>query len=197
MSIKVVFSNTYTAKKKRIKRLPKLITNAVAGATKRDILEIKKIFHDGIKGRSLRLDALATVTIDSKKDKGMKAPKTPLYGKGDGAKDRSYMNMLNIRKLKNGWTLRPSTRKHWSGKITLKHLFMIHEHGAKIMRGEKMIQIPPRPALLMSFRKWANIKKRSKKETANEVKAALVALIQNADVSKMKILENFAKKKVI
>ena len=137
--IKIKYSNSYFAKIKRIKRLPIKSNNAVTGAIKRDLIQIKKIFHDGISKNLLRLEKLSDNTIKEKTRKGYPKPKTPLYRKGDNAGNRSYSNMLIITKIKNGWKLRPSTKQHHSGKMSLKELFLIHEYGALIKKKQKLV----------------------------------------------------------
>lgn len=195
MSIKVQYSNSYWAKRKRIQRLPKMGTNALYGLTKRDIVEINIIFHDGIKDNKLSLDKLADITLRSKVRKGYEKPDSPLYGAGDSEGDRSYSNMMIIKKVSNGWKLEPSNKLHHSRKIKLKDLFTIHEHGAivkmKTKDGEKLIRIPPRPALLMSYQKW--LLERSKRETrrGKEVKKAIAGFVNEGDDKKFKIWSDF------
>lgn len=190
MTVQVKFSEHYEAKMTRIRRLPRLMERAVSGLTKKDLDEIRKIFHDGIKGNTLRLDRLAQITIDSKRKKGMPRASSPLYGKGDGEKNRSYANMLNISKRGNTWVLYPSTRMHWSGKLRLDELFKIHEYGAvvKQKRGDKdvLIRIPPRPALLLSYRRFLIGKRKDKREQSKEVKQAMTDFINDANDKKLK-----------
>lgn len=190
MTVKVKFSGSYQAKQKRIKALPVLMEKAVSGLTKKDLLGIKKDFHDGIKNNTLRLEKLAEITIESKRKKGFSKPTAPLYGKGDDAQERSYMNMLNISKRGNSWVLYPSNRMHWSGKIKLSDLFKIHEYGAvvKQKRGDKniLIRIPPRPALLLSYRRYLIRKRRDRREQSKEVRQAMTDYINNASDKKLK-----------
>ena len=47
--VKVIFSDKYKAKMSRIRRLPVFMEKAVSGLTKKDLISINKIFHDGIK----------------------------------------------------------------------------------------------------------------------------------------------------
>ena len=196
--VKVKFSNSYDAKRKRIKRLPKFIPGAISGYTKRDLIKIKKIFHDGIKDDTLRLAKLAEMTVEKKVRRGFPRPRNPLYGKGDGSEDRSYANMLNITKRGNTWTLYPSRRMHWSGRMKLSDLFNIHEHGAIVrqQRGGKtiLISIPPRPALLISYRRFLIEKKKDKREKSKEVKKAMTEYINNAGYSGLKNISDFEKK---
>ena len=195
MSVKVVFSDSYSAKMKRIQRLPSLIPGMISGYTKRDILEIKRIFHDGIKNNTLHLEKLSSMTVAEKARKGYSKPSSPLYGKGDNAEDRSYANMLNVTKAGNKWKLKPSTRMHHSRKLKLSDLFTIHEHGAVIrqQRGdtEVLIRIPPRPALMLSYRRFLYQKRRDKKEQSKEVTKAMTDLINNGNSMKIKNLQKW------
>jgi len=189
MTIKIIQSNDYKNKKSRIKKLPQFMDKLIRGYTKRDLIEIRDIFHDGIKDDTLRLERLSELTKKRKQSQGFASPSTPLYGKGDESKDRSYMNMLNIEKTTGGWKLVPSRRKHWSGRITLKELFTIHEHGAKIVQGDKIIQIKPRPALLLAYRRW--LIRQRKGEKSKELRKALTDYIDKGNRSLMKIIEDY------
>ena len=143
----------------------------------------------------MRLERLAEITISSKSRQGFEKPSSPLYGKGDSAQERSYANMLNITKRGNSWVLYPSTRMHWSGKIRLDELFMIHEHGAivKQQRGENtvLIRIPPRPALLLSYRRFLIKKRADKREQSKEVKRAMTDYINKGNDKKLKDFGNY------
>jgi hypothetical protein len=198
MTVKVTFSDKYHAKRKRISSLPKLMERAVSGLTKKDLIGINKIFHDGIKNNTLRLEKLAEITINSKRKKGFSKPTAPLYGKGDDAEKRSYANMMNITKQGDSWVLKPSTRMHWSGKIKLSDLFKIHEYGAIVRqtRGETevLIRIPPRPALLLSYRRYLINKRKDKKEQSREVRQAMTDYINNASDKKLKGFGKFVDK---
>lgn len=195
MTIKVKYSDSYKAKMARIKRLPRMFPQAISGFTKRDILEIKKIFHDGIKNNKLGLDKLAETTIASKIRKGYSKPRSPLYGAGDDKGDQSYSNMLDVVKRGNTWVLFPSTRMHHSGEIRLSDLFLIHEHGAVIRqkRGDTtiLIRIPPRPALRLSYRRFMIKKRADKKEQNKEVKKAITNFINDANDKKLKELQTW------
>lgn len=194
--IGVKFSNSYNAKMLRIKRLPEYVPDMMIGALKKDAVGIVKTFHDGIKNDTLELEFLKPATIQQKDRKGFENPDSPLYGKGDDAKDRSYSNMLRIRKLKNGWKVYPSRAMHWSGKITLNHLFQIHEYGCTVTaRNGNTFRIPPRPAFMYSYRKWMNDKKKNQMETSVTVKKAITDYINNAETQYIKKLTDINKKK--
>jgi hypothetical protein len=87
---------------------------------------------------------------------------------------------------------------HWSGKIKLSDLFAIHEYGAVIKqkKGEDsvLIRIPPRPALLLSYRKHLSKKKSDKREKSKEVKKAITNYINNANNKKLKEFGKFVDK---
>ena len=194
MTIGVKFSDSYKAKKLRIKKIPKMKKDLIEGLVKRDLIEIRKYFHDGIKDDTFRLERLADLTKDNKKSQGFPKPSAPLYGKGDESKDRSYMNMLVIQKAgKGAWKLIPSTKKHWSGKITLRHLHAIHEHGCKIVRGETIIQIKPRPALLLAYRRW--LIKRRQADKSKEVRKALTQFVNKGNEKLLNKIKKFKDEK--
>jgi len=174
------FSTNYWAKMKRIQRLPKLGNDIMFGVTKKDALGVIKEFHDGIKRNSLGLDPLQQSTVNKKASAGNKRPENPLYAYGDEETLKSYVNMMRIRKLKNGWKVAPSWAKHHTRgsnqkQLELRHLFQIHEYGCTIDRGNFLIQIPPRPAFLFAYRKWMS--KRRKNENTIEVKKAMTEYI--------------------
>lgn len=160
---------------KRLKKLPALMNGLIKAKLKRDATTLVKIFHDGIKQKTLGLQKLAEATIEAKRRKGMEQPETPLYGKGDRDPKKSYMNMLRIRETKNAYIVRPSIAMHYSGKIKLRDLFRVHEYGSIIAMGHgvgaRMVRIPPRPAFLNSYQIWG--KKRIKEETSKTVKKAI------------------------
>lgn len=188
----VKFSNSYNAKKKRIKKLPELIDRILSTTRKRDAVRMTEIFHDGIKNDTFNLDRLAGITVRKKIKQGMSKPETPLYGKGDDVPKKTYANMLRIRKLKNGYKVFVSRGIHWSGKIKLYALFLIHEMGAKIaLEGGKIIQIPPRPAFLLAHQKLLMELKNNKKETSKEVKEAIMENINKNKNTLIKEMETF------
>jgi len=182
--------------KKRLAQLPRLADGLIDAKLKRDAVSLVKIFHDGIKNNSLGLQTLSRLTIDSKRRLNLPAPETPLYGKGDKEPDKSYMNMLRIRKVKGGYTVQPSIARHHKSKLRLRDLFEVHEYGAIITVGEgenaKSIRIPPRPAFLKAFTIFG--KKKIKEETSKTVKKAIERYIaegKEASISesKRKMLE--------
>jgi len=172
MSSKITFSGDF---KKRLAKLPALMNGLIRAKLKKDAVELVKIFHDGIKRNTLSLQKLSRVSIDAKGRMNFPAPETPLYGRGDEKKEKSYMNLLRIKETKAGYTVQPSIGRHWKSNLRLKDLFHVHEYGALIAQGEgataRMIRIPPRPAFLKSYQLWG--KKRIKDETSKTVKNAI------------------------
>lgn len=182
--IRAKFSNSYRAKKERIRKIPTFMGDSMSGILKRDANKLIKMFHDGIKYDTLELEFLKDETVLRKESKGYEYPESPLYGAGDDAEPNSYSNMLRIRKIKNGWKIYPSKAKHHESGIPLDSMFRIHEFGAKVVtKSGTVIQIPPRPAFLLTYRAFMAQKKRDKRETSREVKQAITDLINSAQSS--------------
>ena len=191
--IKVKYSSSYRAKQARLKKLPKMIEGALSGLVKRDLIQINKIFHDGIQQNILGLDKLADLTGMRKIAKGYERAMSPLYGLGDQDKQRSYSNMMIIVPIKDGWKLRPKNLLHHSGKLKLKDLLTIHEHGAIIKRKKKdgtevLIRIPPRPALLIAYRKWLVERRKKEPKNADVVRKAISNYINTGKDKELQIL---------
>lgn len=193
--MKITYSNSYEAKKSRIKRLLKLGDDIVSGSIKKDAEMFINEFKNGIKNDSFGLDKLADISILSKKRKGFSQPETPLYGKGERRKKDTYINMLRLKRLKKGWKIYPSKQMHWSGKIKLFNLFQIHEYGCKIKHGDSIIQIPPRPAFKLAYQKYLSEKSKNRKETANEVQKAIIEFFNNSNTNYLNKLLSKSKEK--
>jgi hypothetical protein len=204
MKATVSYSNNYRKIIASFKDLPRETEAIFLSACKRDALTTARNFHDGIKTDSLGLKKLKDGTIARKKTLGFSRPEMPLYGKGDEVKKRSYMNMLRIRTLKGGkgFTLHPSTDKHWTGEITLDRLWDIHEHGViihkksgfvHIMRQKRQkgeaIRIPPRPALQNAFNK--TMRERNVPTTTKIIKYAIVQYINTKQKKYLTIPQKF------
>lgn len=193
MTVKVKFSNEFKDKQKRIENLPVFMRDFVLATLKQDAQKLIKIFHDGIKKDEFGLDILAAATVSAKKKKGFKKPETPLYGKGDDEEKKSYVNLLRIKKLPDGWKVYPSWAKHWDVDVRLDTLFHIHEFGATLQRKDgTLIRIPARPAFLMAYKKMLTQKGSDDRETSRIVKKAIKAYINNAQ----KIDEVLKKEKI-
>jgi len=142
-----MFNNTQRVKEvfiTRFKNSEVFLDNYAEATTKKIAEKTMNAFTKGIKNDSFGLARLKQSTIDQKKRKGYPNPEAPLYGRGG---DRSYSEMLILRKLKNGkYRIRPSSKYHHSGKVKLKTLFFVHEFGMVIDTGRALIFIKARPA---------------------------------------------------
>lgn len=181
--MKVKFSNTYAAKRKRIARLPVLVNDAMQGQIKGHAEKFIKIFHDGIKKDDLGLRQLEAITIASKQKYSQ--PETPLYAAGDDQKN-SYANMLRLRKLKNGWKVYPSKARHWKSGIPLDKMLIIHENGATIKTPNGLIVIPPRPALHNAYIQLQKSLLADKRETSITVRNAIREYIKKGSDGALK-----------
>lgn len=173
----MTFSTSYGAKKKRIKRLPQFLGNAVKAQAKRDAVGVIAEFQEGIARNSFRLDKLQASTIRQKKRQGYKRPRTPLYGLGEGR--RAYRNMMIVRTRGKSYVVRPSTRMHHGSGMKMNALFTIHEFGATIRRTNgKFTRIPARPAFSRAFQR--HLRKRKRLEPTQEVRRAMNEYINDA-----------------
>jgi|GEM_PF-5753709 len=182
MGVKVNYSRRWDSVKKRINRIPKIAFPIMRAFVKTDALSMIKEFHDGIKKKAFGLEKLASGTVKRKRSLGMERPSTPLYGLGDEKKKNSYVNMLRMKKIKNGYNVYASNRKHYGGNIKLNDLLEVHENGTIIKRGNNLIRIPPRPAFLMAYKNV--LKKRIKrlKTTGRELKEAIIGYVNDASL---------------
>lgn len=161
---------------KRINKIPELSLGLVFTILKRDSCLLIKNFKEGIKRNAFHLERLKSGTIQRKRTLGYTDPNIPLYGAGDEIKDKSYINMLRMRKISNGYRVRPSIAKHHTADLTLRHLYNIHEYGKMIKHSSgKMFRIPARPALTRAFEK--TLKDISKDDSSQMVKRALTDFI--------------------
>lgn len=164
MPARLKLNRSYKEKKERIKKLPVIGNLVMSGMRKKDAYEFVQIFHDGIKENKFGLRKLQPQTVSAKRGLGYDLPGVPLYGKGDREKKRSYVNMLRIKKLKNGWKVFPSWGKHHKSNLKLRDLLKVHETGRTIVQGQRIIRIPPRPAWLIARTRFLN-KLRTKQES--------------------------------
>lgn len=172
VELKVNFSNNYLRIMREFPVLPKRCDPVFESALKRDALRTIREFKEGIKKNSMGLVRLKDGTIERKRKMGYDHPTYPLYGKGDDQKLNSYVNMLRIHKKRNGFVVHPAKDMHWSGNITLRKLWDVHEHGRIIKRGNGFIRIPARPALTKAFNRA--MKQRQMSETKKIIKTAIV-----------------------
>jgi hypothetical protein len=159
------------------------------------MIRIAEDFHDGISDDSFGLEALAKSTIKQKTRMGYEKPGTPLYGKGDREPKKSYANLWRIRKVAKGWKLFASWAKHHKSKLTLRHLFAIHEKGITINTGKSLIRIPPRPAFLQAKRKFSSDKLKNKRERSKEVKQAIKEYLINGNDKRFKVYDDYKNNK--
>lgn len=177
MTVKAEFSTSYRAKMARIQRLPVIADDIMMGKLKRDAIGFIEEFQKGIKSNNFGLRKLQKATIDGKIRMKYDKPETPLYGLGDRS-EKSYINMLRIRKLKNGWKVYPSWAKHHDSQLALRDLLIVHEYGCTItMTNGTIVRIPPRPALFKAYQRVLIKQRRDKRETSREVKTAMTEYI--------------------
>ncbi len=174
--VKAKFSQSYWAKRKRIQRLPKIMLKVADTTTKKDAIGLIRVFREGIIRNSFRLKALGESTIARKRAKGLPKPKTPLYAFGE-LEDKSYLNMMRIRRLKKGYRVTQSWTKHHESELKLRDLFIVHEYGTVIIKKDgTVIRIPPRPAFFYAFRRY--MAQRKKADPTVEMKRAITVYVQ-------------------
>lgn len=154
----------FKSKKARIAYLKTIGNEIMYGLRKEDSINFIKIFHDGIQQSKFALEKLSELTIQRKKSQGMKSPRIPLFGRGDDKKKNSFMNMLRVRKLKNGWKVFPSWGKHHKSNLQLRQLLSVHEYGRTIKRGNGFIKIPARPVFRLTNEKFLKYYKKKNEE---------------------------------
>jgi hypothetical protein len=145
--MKAKTTSKFEKKRQRLLAVKDYMKGMVDSMLKREAVIYIKMFQDGIKNRQFRVAPLKPGTIKQKTKMGYPQPSTPLYGKGFGD-DRSYINVLKIKKLKKGYKIYPSAQRHHKSELTLKELLIIHEKGATIKpKNGDAFKIPPRPIL--------------------------------------------------
>jgi hypothetical protein len=168
-------TKAFDIKKERIRKLDGIGILVMFGLRKKDAMKFITTFHNGIKRDTFALARLKEASIQSKARQGMSQPERPLYGKGDREKKKSYMNMLRIRKTKNGWQVFPSWGKHHKANLQLRQLLKIHEIGVTIKRGDTMIRIPARPAWRLAKEKF--IQELKRESEFRNIKKAIIEYI--------------------
>lgn len=180
MTVQAKFSNSFQAKVARIARLPQMMEDTMMGHLKGSATGVIEEFQDGIRMNNMGLQKLQDATIKGKLRKGYDKPETPLYGLGDKS-EKSYINMLRIRKIKNGYKVYPSKAKHHSSGLALNDLFKVHEYGCTInMKNGTTVRIPPRPAFFKAYERQMTKMRKDKKETSTKVKKAITEFINTA-----------------
>lgn len=189
--VKVKFSDTYDAKKKRVARLPVLGEKYIKAFSKRDAYGVVDAFQEGIRKNNFKLQPLKDSTLRAKRRKGFPKPKVPLYGMGD-LEDRSYINMMQVYTEKKSYAVRPSRKKHHEADLTLRKLYLIHEFGTVIQQGNRTIVIPPRPAFMKAYKRY--MKKRRGQETSPDVKELMTEYINSGRQTRGRKLEREVRK---
>jgi len=188
----VKFSNNYRTMMKMFPRLPVETQGIFLSAVKRDALRYMRNFKQGILLNTFGLDALEDGTIVRKRREGMSNPDFPLYGMGDERERDSYMNMMRIKPIREGYRVYPSKDLHHSERIELNRLFNVHEKGMIITVGKgkkkRLIRIPARPAGLKAFRQA--MRQRKTRETADLLKIAIVLYLKTKQKSVLRKLED-------
>lgn len=173
----IKFSNSYEAKKKRIARLPKMAEDAMMAHMKWNATQLILEFQDGIRKNNFGLEKMKQASITSKMRKTYKMPATPLYGLGDRS-DKSYINMMRIKKIKHGYKVYPSWAKHHDSNLKLNELFKIHEYGCTFTtKNGTAVRIPPRPAFFKAYERMMSKMERDSRETSKEVKRAMTQYV--------------------
>ena len=186
MKPKITYSKSYDAKRKRIKRIPRIAKKSMFAAAKKDAYALINEFRTGIAHNSFRLQKLKSSTIAQKRRKGYRKPATPLYGVGEGS-NKSYMNMMRVNRQRNGWRVQVSRGMHHSGTVSLKTLFNVHEYGTIIRIGKRVIRIPPRPAFRKAYERMLRRTKRT--EPTEQVSAAIQQYINHGSLTRMRQVE--------
>ena len=191
------YSKNMKAIKSRIRRLPKLVNNAMDAQTKKDVKNVIIEFQNGIRRNDFGLKQLSGVTIQNKADAGMTKPNTPLYGEGDSQRN-SLINALSFRKIKNGYRLYRRRAKHHKADLPLNVLLAIHENGAIIKVTERMraflhyigihlrretlvVRIPPRPVVDKAIIRM--LQKKKTKDPDKMIQEAINQLIRTGKES--------------
>lgn len=154
--IKAKLSQSYRAKKARIKRVPTYTGDAINFVAKTKAYKFIEFWQKNVRTDALGVKRLKVKTIKAKRIKGFPKPAVPLYGLGDGD-THTYINMMRIYKIKNGYRVRPGRKKHHESKLSLKDLFQVHEFGATITNGFGkgiLIRIPARPTFFLSYKTY-------------------------------------------
>ncbi len=176
-------SQTPTAIQQRISRLPRLVIALMEARAKKDAVGFERTFREGIQGNLLRLKPLKPATVAAKERQGFSWPEYPLVGEG-ADDERSYSNMMQIKKLNDRWVVKPRAGMHHGGTISLKDLFDVHEYGATIVNGFGkgiLIRIPPRSAARQAFRGY--MRQRVAKDPSSKVRAAIARFVQEGDAA--------------
>lgn len=148
----VQFSQKWDAVRKRIKKIPRFAHGVADTIRKGDANKLVAYWRAGIMGNTLGLFALKPETVARKMAKGYTNPYSPLYGLGfEGAK--TYIKGMRVFKTSTGYRVQMINGKHHESELSLRSLFIVHEYGTTIRRGDRIIRIPARPAMTKSYEK--------------------------------------------
>lgn len=192
---KLVLSTNQDAIRSRLRRLPKLVNDAMDAQTRKDIDAVIREYKNGIRRNNFGLAPLNPVTVQRKTDQGYPRPRTPLYGQGEQKKN-SLMNALGVRKIKNGYRLYFRRAKHHASNLSLSDLLTIMTNGALIRVTPRMraflhfigihlkktttiIRIPPRPVVDRAIKRA--LKKKKAGEPTATVRRAVNVLLKTGD----------------
>jgi hypothetical protein len=120
------FTNFFKNRFKEFGKLKGKITGLFKDELKKESEQLTLDFREAILKDNIGLARLKPKTIDRKKRLKLSNPKKPLYGKGE-ASNKSYANMMSVKKITNGYIITPKSGQHHSKKVTLKKLFVYHE----------------------------------------------------------------------
>jgi hypothetical protein len=137
-------------KKKRIAQLPQYMLDAVKGLTRARAYDFIKQWQRDLRSNAHHVAVLKVKTMKAKMAKGYKKPFIPLYGLGD-ADPHTYINMMRIYAMKKGYKVAPGRKGHHESGLKLRDLFIVHEYGTTIVKGNTTIRIPARPTFFLSY----------------------------------------------
>lgn len=141
----IIFTKQFFDKFKKFFGLPEKVKKLLTDESKKTADLLIKNFRDGVQNDKLSLARLKPGTLKTKRRQKMPFPNRPLVGKGIKEKN-SYANMMERKKIKNGWRISPKQKLHYSKKITLRKLFLAHENALRA-------HTPKRPALQIVTKK--------------------------------------------
>jgi len=159
-------------KQKRIDKLPQYAADSIRLMTKSKARGFIIYWQGMLRTDAYMLRRLKPATVRAKERAGYSRPMTPLYGLGDDD-THTYINMMRLYKLKNGYKVAPGRKGHHKSKLKLRDLFVVHEFGCTITNGFGLgiyIRIPPRPTFYFAYE--AYMRKTAKKSGSREVMKA-------------------------
>ena len=153
------------AKRKRIAAVPEYALQAIRGMTRARAYDFIKAWQRDVRTDAHQVARLKAKTVARKRRLGYTKPETPLYGLGD-RDTHTYINMMRIYALRDGYRVAPGRKVHHQSGLKLRDLFVVHEYGTTIKRGNVRIRIPARPTFFLSYEKYLLKIARNRKERA-------------------------------